>query len=139
MITIVIAATLLATPVEPSRDATCLGAPLRLETDNVPIGNGVPTSVINTWAFAKSTAGSPIIWLYKNKIGNYYAQVNNRADAAPISGLPIANRLLVRPIHSSLYALVSITPAELISVENKLFAQGFVRLSCFSHDLEVKT
>jgi hypothetical protein len=120
---------------EPRIDAQCLSSPFRLATDNVPVGSGVPTSVVNIWGLQNAADGTTAGWLYKNGLGNYYLQLNYKAKPERYDGIPLSSLLLAKPQNGLYKPLVKVSPTELIDIENALLSHGVSRSACFSGDL----
>lgn len=129
-------ATLVATATLPSPtvDATCASAPLHIATDNVPIGNGIPTSVVNIWWFSEGTS-QPVAWLYRNAVGHYYMQFNGRVDAARYKDLPMSSTLL--RASNGYYPIVRLDGEQIVRIESALLVQGVARGACFSADYKM--
>lgn len=120
--------------VSPSTNAGCLNAPFRLITDNVPVGNGTATSVINIWGFIDNDGGMPAAWLYKNDLGDYYAQFNYRVARGRFDGIPLHAEFFAKPKMGDYLNIVKLSSLQIVALENALIAKGYVRIGCFSKD-----
>jgi len=123
-----------ATIQAPRINAGCLGAPLRLGTDNVPIGNGTATSVMNVWGFVDGSHRA-VGWMYRNYARNYYAQLNYRANLKSYTAVPFASRLLARPSVGDYLPIVQLTAQQLVDIENYFLTKDIRREACFKEPL----
>ena len=62
-----------APPVPPRVAATCYESRVALGTDNIPVSNGLATSVVDIWAIL-ATDGTPVAWIFQNERGEYWVQ-----------------------------------------------------------------
>ncbi len=135
MIGPLLALTLSAATKPPRVNDPCLGAPVRLVTDNVPVGSDVATSVVNIWGFRDVSNNTAVAWLYKNHLGAYYIQFNYKEAPGRFDGIPLWRKILAQPTNGVYMPLVKITQEELIAIENALIAKGVTRSGCFSKDI----
>jgi hypothetical protein len=119
---------------------SCYDSLLVIGTDNVPVGNGKPTTIVNIWALLKQKSGDnqPIAWIYKNAAGNYWIQVAGSQSETIRKAFPSgdAARLL-----QGATAERRSTPQRVphLSAYDSLFARvGAIRQACFSRDLSKK-
>lgn len=122
-------------PATPKMNASCLGAPVHLETDNVPVGNGKSTSVVNIWGFVDRETGAVVAWAYKNFRDEYYIQFNYKVPHDRFNDIPFANRIFAPPINGVYDRIVRLTPPQLQTVEEALSKKGVIRHACFTRDL----
>lgn len=123
----------------PKVNASCFGAPLRLVTDNAPVGNSGPTSVVDIWAFTRSDF-QPVAWLYENGLGDYYIQFNHQANLESYLGIPMSSEILQKrtPRTGTYYPIVRLALKAFIDVENSLLARGLVRRACFNRAYKLR-
>lgn len=132
-------ATQMALPLKsPTTNAGCFAAPERVGTDNVPIGNGVPTSVVNIWGFLKPGTRTATAWIYKNGLGDYYLQFNHGADVTFAEGNKGLKRFLVRKQSKGNYPFVKVSPQQLVDIENLMLSYGMARFGCFTQDYNLQ-
>lgn len=119
---------------EPAVQATCAGSlpSLALGTGNVG-GNlqSTSTSVINIWAFLPERGGSAAAWVFKRAVDDYYIQFAATSKPSNFRKLRFYWRYFKG---DGPFVPVSVTPAQLVSIENVLGSMGYVRASCFTHD-----
>lgn len=96
----------------PKVDAKCYQSVFNLGTDNVPVGNGLSTSVVNIWAFNDRT-GRSVAWLYKNNSGKYYLQISKVVDPRIASSLGINSKFLKRPIPGGNYTPIRVSTSDI--------------------------
>lgn len=117
----------------PQIDAKCRQSPFGLGTDNVPVGNGTATSVMNTWAFLEPNGSTG--WLYKNNLGNHYFQLANKVSPKTAMLWGLDARFLHRLGSWSNYNPALVATNDIVNLENRLLVHGVVRIGCFSGDL----
>ena len=122
-------------PTIPKMNASCLGAPVHLETDNVPVGNGKSTSVVNIWGFVDRESGAVVAWAYKNFADDYYIQFNDKVPHDNFIDIPFASRIFAPPVNGVYDRIVRLTPPQLQTVEEALAKKGVIRHACFTRDL----
>jgi hypothetical protein len=121
-------------PHAPAINAQCYAAPFRIATDNVPVGNGVPTSVVDIWAYASPNHSQAIGWLYKNALGDRYIQWNSKVDATNYTANAVLGTLFRRPKVGTGFVPVRVSAEQLPRYDAAFARIGSSRTACFTHD-----
>ena len=136
MIAFFLAATM--TLPQPKQDAGCLGSPLHVATDNVPIGSGISTSVVNIWGFVPRGSSAADAWLYKNDSGKYYVQFAGTVPPQKYRTVISAEYLNGYKAGSKrFYPIIEASASRLITLENQLLGIGIERRACFLSDYKM--
>jgi hypothetical protein len=125
-------------PVHPKVDAICLGSPMHLGTDNIPMNDNPKTSVINMWAFVGRDPHMAIAWHYENRLGKHYVQLSIPYASVSKEALSRAQyqRFMVVEPHSELASEnVQVTPSGLAALRHSYARVGIRERACFTNRL----
>ena len=122
----------------PKVDATCVGSPLHLGTDNIPMNNEPETSVINMWAFIGPAGPDAVAWHYETRLGKHFIQTSVRERAVSKRALSPAQYKLytaVLPHADRASESVLVSSAALTSLAKSYARVGVHQNACFTSRL----
>ena len=125
-------------PMHPKVDAICLGSPMHLGTDNIPMDNNPKTSVINMWAFVDRDQHTAVAWHYENRLGKQYVQLSiphASASKEAISPAQYKRFMVVMPYSEFASENVQVTPSDLAALRHSYARIGIRERACFTNRL----
>jgi hypothetical protein len=125
--------------VAPYPDKQCMGSPVHLGTDNIPL-NGDPraSSVMDIHAIALARTSPAIAWIYVTENGRNWLQgsvLERPAFLAALKGSPTYAVMQKQRVEHDGLAPMLVTPADLREVNRAATEHGFSLQQCFTHPL----
>ena len=126
--------------VHPVPDQQCMGSPLRIGSDNLPIDGDRQTTIIDIWAFTVDAGNHTLVWEYQTVSSQMWLQANlSVARLRSRLGSTLYARIVGHSLMGRIGGIpIQVSASNLRNIENALARKGIDRQQCFSQPLQPK-